>query len=128
MADYDLKIRTKKFAVKMFFFADKLPKNRAGEIVYRQIIRSSSSVAANYRAVLRAKSNKDFINKLTIVQEEADETLFWLEYILETGLLENNDDMSQISMECNEILSIITKSILTSKSKINQKSNKFEQK
>ena len=82
----------------------------------RQLIRSSSSTAANYRAACRAKSTSDFLNKLKIVEEELDESMFWMEFFeaVEVQL----DDSKRLYSEMNELLSIIVSSIRTTKSKI----------
>jgi four helix bundle protein len=79
MTSKELKERTMDFAVRVLKMTDSLPKTTAGRTVGSQIARSGTSVAANYRAALRAKSDADFINKITIVLEEADETAFWIE-------------------------------------------------
>jgi len=84
MNKYDLQNRTKKFALEIIKLVENLPNNRVGWTITDQIVRSSTSVAANYRAVCRAKSDKDFISKMETVIEEADETLFWLEMIEES--------------------------------------------
>lgn len=73
----DLKSRTKKFTLDCLSLCTKIPKSREFDSIVRQLIRSSSSVGANYRAAKRAKSDRDFINKLKIVEEEADESMFW---------------------------------------------------
>jgi four helix bundle protein len=83
----ELKQRTMQFAVRVLKFADALPGKPSGKTIAHQIARSGTSVAANYRAALRAKSRADFVNKITIVLEEADETDFWLELTGQTGLL-----------------------------------------
>lgn len=79
--------RTMRFAVRALKMVERLPKNTAGRTAGGQIARSACSVAANYRAALRGKSRADFINKITIVLEEADETAFWLELISRAELL-----------------------------------------
>ena len=79
MDSKQLKERTMTFAVRVLKMVDALPKTTAGKTVGNQVARSGTSVAANYRAALRAKSDADFINKITIVLEEADETDFWIE-------------------------------------------------
>jgi four helix bundle protein len=81
----DLKRRTKAFALRILKLADALPKTTADRALASQIVPSGTSVAANYRAACRARSTTDFITKMGIVEEEADETLFWLE------LLEDSD-------------------------------------
>src|SRR5882762_10095505 len=77
MSDSDLKKRTKAFALRVLKLVDTLPKTTAGRALASQIVRSGTSVAANYRAACRARSTADFIAKMGIVEEEADETLFW---------------------------------------------------
>ena len=83
----ELKDRTMKFAERVLRLVDQLPRTVAGQTVARQVARSGTSVAANYRAALRSKSRADFINKITIVLEEADETGFWIELTERTKLL-----------------------------------------
>jgi four helix bundle protein len=75
----ELKQRTMRFSLRVLKFADALPTKISGRTIANQVVRSGTSVAANYRAALRAKSRADFVNKITIVLEEADETLFWIE-------------------------------------------------
>ena len=84
-----LKNRTKEFAIEIVKLSELLPNKQIGWTITNQIIRSGTSVAANYRAVCRAKSDKDFISKMETVIEEADETLFWLELINELDLITN---------------------------------------
>ncbi|HUX57444.1 MAG TPA: four helix bundle protein [Bacteroidales bacterium] len=83
MTKDELKKRTKKFALMIIKLVDDLPNSLAGRTIGNQIIRSGTSVGANYRAACRARSNADFISKITIVEEECDESLFWLELIAE---------------------------------------------
>jgi four helix bundle protein len=83
----ELKERTMEFAVRILRMVDRLPKTVAGQTIARQVARSGTSVAANYRASLRNKSRADFINKITIVLEEADETGFWVELASRAQLL-----------------------------------------
>jgi len=87
MNEPQMKDRTKQFALRILKMADALPTSRSGNAIANQIVRSSTSVAANYRALCRSKSRADFINKTSIVEEEADETGFWLELIVDAGLL-----------------------------------------
>jgi four helix bundle protein len=87
MTKEELKKRTMNFAVRVLKMADALPKSVAGRTVAGQIARSGCSVAANYRSALRGKSRADFINKITIVLEEADETAFWIELTERAELL-----------------------------------------
>src|SRR5213076_1393775 len=87
MSDRDLKKRTKAFALRILKLVDTLPKTTAGRSFASQIVRSGTSVAANYRAACRAKSTADLIAKMGIVEEEGDETLFWLELLEEAELI-----------------------------------------
>ncbi|HYJ06371.1 MAG TPA: four helix bundle protein [Chthoniobacterales bacterium] len=87
MNEPQMKNRTKQFALRVLKMADALPTNRSGNVIANQIVRCSTSVAANYRALCRAKSRADFINKTSIVEEEADESGFWLELIVDAGLM-----------------------------------------
>jgi four helix bundle protein len=82
-----LKARTKQFAVRIVAMADVLPRSTAAKVIANQVLRSGTSVAANYRAACRARSRAEFLAKLGIVEEEADETLFWLELIVATSML-----------------------------------------
>jgi four helix bundle protein len=87
MTEQELKIRTKQFALRVMKLVDALPNNIKGRVLANQLMRSSTSVAANYRAVCRARSTADFISKLGVVEEEADESALWLELITEGGVL-----------------------------------------
>src|SRR5206468_12282038 len=85
-----LQDRTKQFAIRIIKAFARLPKDDAARIIGRQLLRSGTSLAANYRASCRARSAADFISKISIVTEEADETLFWFELLVEAGLLRKN--------------------------------------
>jgi four helix bundle protein len=111
--------RTKQIALQIIKLTDELPNKPSAWVLSKQIIRSSTSVGANYRAACRAKSTADFINKLKIVEEETDETIFWLELLEESGLL-STEKVTPIKQETDEILSIIVASINTTRK--NQKS------
>ena len=111
---YDLKLRTKKFAIEILQFVDGLPNKRSTNIIANQIGRSGTSVAANFRASQRAKSTKDFINKLKISEEECDETLFWLEVLNEGGFYKSTK-ADELMKEASELVAIIVKSIQTTR-------------
>lgn len=115
----ELKNRTKKFAVKIFKFAGILENTPSTNIIKRQIIRSSSSVASNYRAACRGKSKADFLHKINIVEEEADETMFWLEFISEIGIDFPTQEMNYLLNESNELTAIFTSIGKTTKQNIN---------
>lgn len=118
MNSEELKFRTKKLALAIIHFVDNLPKSDSTKIINRQIIRSATSVAANYRAACCSRSKADFINKLGIVEEEADETLFWLEMLVESNKVKR-EAIATIFNETNEIVAIFSASRKTAKS--NQK-------
>lgn len=106
--------RTKKFALACWHFCFKVPKSREYNAFVNQLIRSSSSVGANYRASQRAKSTADFINKLKIVEEEADESVYWLE-IFEEILPKHSEEILTLKKEGKELLAITVASINTAK-------------
>jgi len=112
MDNKDFKDKTKRFALEIIKLCRELPDNREGRLIGNQLFRSSTSVAANYRAACRARSRAEFISKMGIVEEEADESLFWLEIIRELHILDNVDG---IMSACNEIVSIVVSSIKTAK-------------
>lgn len=145
MNSTELQHRTKKLALEIIKLAKQLPNNRVGWTFSDQIIRSATSVAANYRAVCRARSDKEFIAKMGIVIEEADETLFWLEMIDESGIMIDdlkNDDLrfrnekvqnpkskiNNLKDEANQLVSIFVASAKTVKSRLNQQSKISNQK
>lgn len=106
MKGLDLQIRTKKFAVRVIKLVQFLNKDKIAAVIGKQILRSGTSVAANYRAACRAKSAKDFINKLAIIVEEADETMFWLELLVEAELVKESltKDLYQEATELTAIM------------------------
>ena len=110
--------RTKKFAIDCWILCSKLPKTREYNAYVNQLIRCSSSVGANYRASQRAKSAADFINKLKIVEEEADESHFFLEILLEITIIEKlnlNPEIEVLLKEANELVAITVSSIKTAR-------------
>jgi four helix bundle protein len=109
-----LKNRTKHFALLVIRLCHCVPSNQEGRIITRQLLRSATSVAANYRAVCRARSKADFISKLGIVLEESDESLFWLELLVETGLIPN-EKIKMLLKEANELVAIFVASLRTVK-------------
>ncbi len=106
------KARTKKLAVAIIKQMDKLPHSRAADVIARQVIRSGTSIGANYRAACRAKSTLDMINKMKIVEEESDETAYWLEILVEAELVPQ-EQVVDIHKETNEILAMTVASIKT---------------
>ena len=117
MNENQLKIRTKEFAKNIIQLCRKLPNNREGRLIGNQIFRSGTSVAANYRAACRGRSKAEFISKLAIVEEEADETMLWLELIKEMSIYDDQM-IDQLIRESNEIIAIIVSSIRTTRKKL----------
>src|SRR5512140_2468591 len=101
----ELKMRTKNFALRVINMVEALPKGKTTDIIAKQLVRSGTSVGANYRAACRAKSTADMINKMKIVEEESDETEYWLELLVEAGLA-SESQISGIYKETDEILSM----------------------
>lgn len=107
--------RTKRFGVSIIKFTNDLPKSTSSFVIAKQIIKSATSIGANFRAALRARSKSEFIAKLGIVLEEADETVYWLEIIVESGLV-LPIKVQHLLKEANEITSIVVTSLKTAKS------------
>ena len=114
MDQSEMKRRTKEFAKEIIKLCRKLPNNREGRLIGDQIFRSGTSVAANYRSACRGRSKAEFISKLSIVEEEADETLFWLEVINEMKIFQYKK-LNAIMKENDEILAIVVASLKTAK-------------
>jgi len=111
----DLVQRAKAFALDIIRLSTQLPKTSEARVLGRQIVRSGTSVAANYRAVCRARSRAEFIAKLGTVVEEADETVFWLELLIESGITQENRTVVLLQ-EAKELLAIFSASRRTAKS------------
>jgi len=109
-----LKDRTKLFALRIIKMSDALPKTRAANVITNQILRSATSLAANYRAVGRARSKAEFLSKLGIVVEEADETVFWLEMLADSGIVQASR-MREVLDEANQLMKIFSASRRTAK-------------
>ena len=116
MSEPDLKKRTKAFVLRVLKLVDALPKTASGRALAAQLVRSGTSVAANYRAARRAKSPAHFLSKLGDVEEEADETLFWLELLEESGIVPTKR-LLPLKKEADELVAIIVSSINTAKKK-----------
>lgn len=114
MTGKELKIRTRKFAADILNFVDHLPNRKSANIIGNQLGRCASSVAANYRAACRGRSDAEFVAKIGIVEEEADESTFWLDIISET----KNGDIQRVSpllKEARELTAIFTAASKTAK-------------
>jgi four helix bundle protein len=112
MDERTFKIRTKKLAVAIIKEVDKLPRSLVSEVIGKQLVRSGTSIGANYRAACRAKSTADMINKMKIVEEESDETEYWLELLVEAELV-SQSQIAGIYKEADEILSMTVASLKT---------------
>ena len=113
----DLQERMINFAVRIIKMVDSMPNSISGMAIARQIVRSGTSPSANYRAACIAKSDKDFVNKLKIVEEELDETSHWLTLIMRSEMMKPSR-IQPLHQECCELLSIIVKSIVTAKNRM----------
>jgi four helix bundle protein len=116
MNTHELKGRTKEFALRVIRMSEALPKKMAAEVLGRQLVRSASSVAANYRSACRAKSRADFISKMGTVEEEADESALWLELIGDAEIVKR-ERIASLLDEANALTAIAVKSIRTARSR-----------
>ena len=114
MTREEMKARTKAYAVRIVKLVQSLPRNRECDVLGSQLLRAGTSVGANYRAVCRAKSTADFINKLRIVEEECDESLFWMEIFTDAGLVKAAR-LRNLMAEGDEILRIVVSSAKTAR-------------
>ena len=122
MNEQELKERTKQFALRVMKLVDALPKTVSGRAIANQLVRSGTSVGANYRAACRGRSKAEFVAKLGIVIEEADECEYWLELIIDGKLL-SQSTIQPLHQEAHELAAIFVASVRTAKSSItNQKS------
>jgi four helix bundle protein len=107
MTSEELKGRTQEFALRIIRLVGALPRNVTGQVIGRQVLRSGTSVGANYRAACRARSRADFVAKLAIAEEEADETLYWLELLVKSTIVKP-ERLLPLVKEANELVAIIT--------------------
>ena len=111
-----LRARTKQFAIRIVRVFKSLPKNDEARIIGKQLLRAGTSVAANYRAVCRSRSKAEFISRMSVVVEEADETAFWLELLIETSIIPEVR-LRDLLSEANELLAIFAASVWTARQK-----------
>ena len=112
MNEQQFKQRTKQLALRIIRLVEALPNTSTAQVIGKQVLRSGTSVGANYRAACRAKSTADILHKLAIVEEEADETLYWLELLVEAELVPEAK-LKSLMNEVNEIIAMIVASIKT---------------
>ena len=110
----NLKLRTKQFALRIIHLCQSLPQTTESYIIRKQVLRSGAAVAANYRAACRARSNAEFFSKISIVIEEVDETMFWLELLQESGIVKS-ELLQNLYQENEEILKIMVTARVKSK-------------
>jgi four helix bundle protein len=112
MDEKTFKERTKRFGLSVVQLVEMLPRNRTAEILGRQLLRSGTSVGANYRAACRGRSASDLVAKMGIVEEEADESIYWMELLVESHIV-SAERVSPLIKEANEILAMTVASIRT---------------
>jgi len=118
-----LQERTKQFALRIIRLYRALPKTGEAQVIGRQMLRSGTSVAANYRAVCRSRSDNEFYSKISIVVEESDETQFWMELLVDSGIIPA-ERLSDLMNEGEEILKIMSSSRRTCRQKLNSQGDK----
>jgi len=118
MKEFDLKKRTKAFTISILNLVDNIPMKTSTRIIANQLGRSGSSVGANYRASLRARSDNEFLSKMNIVLEEADESLFWLEVLQDLNVVDNKE-LKELLNEANELTAIFVTTLKNTKNRIN---------
>ena len=121
MDERTFKERTRKFALAVVQLVESLPRNQTAMILGKQLLRAGTSVGANYRAACRGKSAPDVIAKLSIVEEEADESIYWMELLVDANIVER-DRVSPLTKEANELVAMTVASIKTLRSRMNPKS------
>ena len=112
MTELEFKKRTKEIALRIIKLVDSLPKTSSAQVIGKQLLRSGTSVGANYRAACRGKSTADVIHKLSIVEEEGDETIYWMELLVDAELVPAKK-LSQLMKDMNEIVAMTVASIKT---------------
>ena len=121
MNEQEFKRRTKHLALRVIELVDELPKRNTANVIGRQLVRSATSVGANYHSACRGKSTADVLAKLAIVEEEADETIYWLELLIEANIV-REARVAELMKETNEIVAMTVASIKTLRGR-NENSN-----
>jgi len=116
----ELKRRTKQFGLRVIHLVESLPSTRTANVIGSQLLRSATSVGANYRSACRGRSKADFISKAGIAIEEADESQYWLEMLVEAGLVKESL-LAELMKEANEIVAILTASVKTARAHLSRK-------
>ena len=126
MTTNELKLRTKNFSLMVIDLVERMPNSISIRVIANQIVKSGTSVGANYRAVCRARSDREFVSKMNIVLEEADETLFWIEIIMAKQWV-SNLELEVIWKEGNELTAIFVSSLKTVNYRINSQNKSYAQ-
>jgi four helix bundle protein len=116
----ELKKRTKQFGLRVIKLVEALPSGKTAHVISNQLLRSGTSVGANYRSACRARSKPDFISKASISIEEADESLYWMEMLIEAEIMPK-EKLAALMKECDEIVAILTASVKTAKNSLRQR-------
>jgi len=119
----ELKLRTKRFSLRIIHLIKHLPNSYVGNVIGSQLLRSATSIGANYRSACRSRSKTEFISKIRIVEEESDESVYWIELVDESKLI-NENRLTELLKEANELTAIFTAIGKTSKQ--NLKNSKSE--
>lgn len=114
METEELKRRTKEFGLRVIKLVEQLPRSKTADVIGQQLLRSATSVGANYRAACRARSQADFVSKICVVEEEADESAYWLE-LLEAAKIVSEAEISSLLKEADELTAIFVASGKTAK-------------
>lgn len=125
MTESEFKNKTEDLALGIIRFVETLPRNETCRVIGRQLLRSGTSVAANYRAACRARSDADFVNKLGIVEEESDESLFWLRLLAKSGNT-TSEKIAALYNEMESVLKMVVASIKTKRLKISNSKSKTQ--
>ena len=121
MTKSELEKRTKAFAISVIQFIDNIPQNKVGRVMSPQLLRSATSIGANYREANRAESRRDFVHKIAIVEKEAAESLYWIK-LFEEAMIGNPDQVKLLFHECNQLVAIFTRIGRTAKQPLPPKS------
>ena len=119
MDSRELSQRTMQFALRIIRLVTQLPKDRSGDVIGRQLLRSGTSIGANYREAVRVTSRKHFASTMAIALREADETLYWLELLAESGLMKR-ELLADLIDECNQLVAIFAASVKTARQRPEQ--------
>ena len=115
----ELKGRTKQFGLRVIRLVESLPANKVANNIGNQLLRSGTSVGANYRSACRGRSKPDFVSKAGIAIEEADESLYWMELLIEACIVKE-ENLKSLMQEANELIAILTTSVKTARANISK--------